>query len=103
MKNLAPFCHLFCSREQFFLRDKPTQTYPIPSGARPPMQLCRAACTPHLTISLTRTALEQKHTGVSMKTWLEQLVTVGPLSKKDLPFSQICDKFHENVTIFDLT
>ena len=30
-------------------------------------------------------------------------VTVGPLSKKDLPFSQICDKFHENVTIFDLT
>ena len=31
------------------------------------------------------------------------LVTVGPLSKKDLPFSQICDKFHENVTIFDLT
>ena len=27
MKNLAPFCHLFCSREQFFLRDKPTPTH----------------------------------------------------------------------------
>ena len=24
---LAPFCHLFCSREQFFLRDKPTPTH----------------------------------------------------------------------------
>ena len=27
MKNLAPFCHLFCSCEQFFLRDKPTPTH----------------------------------------------------------------------------
>ena len=26
-ENLTPFCHLFCSREQFFLRDKPTPTH----------------------------------------------------------------------------
>ena len=33
---LAPFCHLFCSREQFFLRDKPTPTTLPPNFGPPP-------------------------------------------------------------------
>ena len=87
MKNLAPFCHLFCSREQFFLRDKPTQTYPIPSGARAPMQLCHAACTPHLTISLTRTALRtETHRGLN-DNLVGASVTEVPLEREDVLFS----------------